>query len=459
MATNAASWMPLVGLLAGQQSQQAEPEQRGLYARLYDRFNPSSGLADQDKDAIFRQGLLGLAAGMAQTGGQGFGGALGNGLQSGLLAMNRGRENLVDEQYKRQLMAQQTGDPAGFRTADKLARAAGYQPGTEEYRQFMRVAGGVEGRASSAGTDFTTFTDADGQQRPQRNNPRTGGVEIWYDEQQRWVPLGEGSTAGAAAPASTVFTTSEGTRFDVSQVQDPVLKAQIMANPQVYGLIAETNGTVQLPNQAVGTFAPAPIPGLGRGRRKEDEAAAVAAAQRRVELGALPEELGMRTDAAVEQAGRSATAVETAKNQAELARQDAVKGRDGLTVLGLLDEAEKLLPQATGSYAGAIYDRALGAVGKSTGGAQATAALKTIAGQLTSKMPRMEGSQSNIDVQLYREMAGQLSDDTLPVQTRMAALQQIRALNQKYASSASPAASREPNTARLRYNPATGRLE
>lgn len=102
-------------------------------------------------------------------------------------------------------------------------------------------------------------------------------------------------------------------------------------------------------------------------------------------------------------------------------------------VLGLLDEVDTLLPKATGSYAGAGLDEAARFFGKSTAGAEATAQLKTIQGALIGKMPKMSGPQSDKDVQLYREMAGQVGDPTLPTATRQKASQTIRKLNEKYA--------------------------
>lgn len=98
----------------------------------------------------------------------------------------------------------------------------------------------------------------------------------------------------------------------------------------------------------------------------------------------------------------------------------------------ILPEIEKILPNATSSYFGAGADILGRTVGYSTEGAKATAQLKTLAGQLVSLMPKMSGPQSDKDVAMYREMAGNLADDTLPIQTRMAALQTIKALNDKY---------------------------
>ena len=98
----------------------------------------------------------------------------------------------------------------------------------------------------------------------------------------------------------------------------------------------------------------------------------------------------------------------------------------------ILPEIEKILPNATSSYAGVGVDLLGRAIGYSTDGAKATAQLKTLAGQLVSLMPKMSGPQSDKDVAMYKEMAGNLADDTQPIQTRMAALQTIKELNNKY---------------------------
>lgn len=99
---------------------------------------------------------------------------------------------------------------------------------------------------------------------------------------------------------------------------------------------------------------------------------------------------------------------------------------------GLLAQAEGLIPESTGSYLGAGVDQIGRVFGLAAPGAVAGSQLKTIAGQLVMMMPRMEGPQSDKDVQLYREMAGDLANSTLPASQRMAALQQIRALQIKY---------------------------
>lgn len=116
-------------------------------------------------------------------------------------------------------------------------------------------------------------------------------------------------------------------------------------------------------------------------------------------------------------------------------------------VLGILDEVDKLLPNATGSMAGSAVDAAAGFFGKATDGAKATAQLKTLQGALISKMPKMSGPQSDKDVQLYREMAGQVADPKLPIETRQAASKTIRMMNEKYAGVAPAAPTASPQDA------------
>lgn len=102
-------------------------------------------------------------------------------------------------------------------------------------------------------------------------------------------------------------------------------------------------------------------------------------------------------------------------------------------VLELLKQAETILPNATGSYAGAGVDKAAQFFGYGTEGAEATAQLRAIEGALIAKMPRMEGPQSNLDQQLYRQASGQLGDPTLPASLKQAAIQTIKTIQQKYA--------------------------
>lgn len=125
---------------------------------------------------------------------------------------------------------------------------------------------------------------------------------------------------------------------------------------------------------------------------------------------------------------------EAIKNEAERTKADAGKAKSASDMLGNLQRARELLGQGpTASTVGSWADRGMSAFGMSTAGAETASALEAIAGWLTANVPRMEGPQSNIDVQNYQVMAGKVGDRTLPVKQRLTALNEVERLNQKYA--------------------------
>jgi hypothetical protein len=90
----------------------------------------------------------------------------------------------------------------------------------------------------------------------------------------------------------------------------------------------------------------------------------------------------------------------------------------------------------TGSPIGAAVDAVGGVFGASPAGASEAQTLKALAGALTAKMPRMEGPQSDKDVQLYREMAADVGNAMIPRARRIAALEVVKKLYTKYDKSA-----------------------
>ena len=129
--------------------------------------------------------------------------------------------------------------------------------------------------------------------------------------------------------------------------------------------------------------------------------------------------------------GQQATSLGDGSGNKNSPQQETKRAQNVLT---LTQQAEQILSsgKATGSGIGSLLDTGASWFGVSTEGAQGTAQLSTIAGQLVSNMPRMEGPQSDKDVQMYKQMAGDLSNASLPVATRIAALRQMQALNEKY---------------------------
>ena len=110
------------------------------------------------------------------------------------------------------------------------------------------------------------------------------------------------------------------------------------------------------------------------------------------------------------------------------------RSNDATAVMELTDEAAPLLEKAPGSYAGAALNQAGRAIGLNTDASKAQASLDVLAGSLIAKMPKMSGPQSDKDVALYKAMAGNLNDPTLPEEAKKAAMDTLRKLNQKYAT-------------------------
>ncbi|NSX16941.1 hypothetical protein HTY52_22880 [Cupriavidus taiwanensis] len=143
------------------------------------------------------------------------------------------------------------------------------------------------------------------------------------------------------------------------------------------------------------------------------------------------QQVTMRGQDMTDQRARDLNAVKAADSKIAQAQQERV--RDANDALGLLDQAEKLIPQATGSYFGAGRDLALRSIGAATEAGNAAAQLRALEGALVSKMPKMSGPQSDKDVAMYRQMAGQIGDPTVPSETKQAAIRTIREIQNKYA--------------------------
>jgi len=99
--------------------------------------------------------------------------------------------------------------------------------------------------------------------------------------------------------------------------------------------------------------------------------------------------------------------------------------KDYQTALAAAQEAKSAFEGATQSGAGKLIDQGAAFFGQSTEGAQQAAKLKVIGAKLVGTVPRFSGPQSDKDVQLYKEAAGQVGDDSVPIATRKAALETV----------------------------------
>jgi hypothetical protein len=143
--------------------------------------------------------------------------------------------------------------------------------------------------------------------------------------------------------------------------------------------------------------------------------------------------IGAGADPALQ--GQITGARTTATKAAEQGAEAVAAGKTGDKLLTALTQAEGILKSGpTGSGAGAVLDAAGRAVGVSRDAAVKAGQLETLSGWLVANVPRMEGPQSNFDVQVYTTMAGKVGDRTVPVPERLAALDELRKLQTKYKS-------------------------
>lgn len=145
----------------------------------------------------------------------------------------------------------------------------------------------------------------------------------------------------------------------------------------------------------------------------------------------------------IQQATNAGGALGTA--QGTIAGGIETKGSNAVGTKSTLDLAEPLIDVATGSMAGAARDKLAAVFGAAPDSAQAIAQLKVLQANLMTSMPRMEGPQSDRDVQLYREAAGQIGDPTVPADIKKAAVKTIRDIQNRYIQRANSAQGSSPS--------------
>jgi hypothetical protein len=379
------------------------------------------------------------------------------------------------------------GMPTGFRELDMKARAAGYVPGTLEYQNALRVALGTEGRASSAGMSTVEIENDQGGKDRYTFDPRKGRY-VRFAEGLSGAPQGGPPSAigqldpgrdfaqlgqqFGIQPTSTLRTPSHNAEVGgvpnsyhlTGQAADwavpPAQKEQFIREAQSRGYQAIDEGDhvhIEPPGSPQRRNGATPGVGMLPAARKFAEESGQQAAQ----LQFLPEQERIKRESAIQEAAGKAEAEARVKREADLATAAQKKYVDATTTLGLLDEAEALLDKSTGSSIGAARDAGAAVFGHSTEGAKAIASLQPIAASLTLAVPRMEGPQSDADRLLYQKAAGDFANPNVPVPTRKAAMVQMRRLATKYRQTGgmSPASTGDTARRRLKYNPATGRIE
>lgn len=133
-----------------------------------------------------------------------------------------------------------------------------------------------------------------------------------------------------------------------------------------------------------------------------------------------------------------AAAVEQAKSNVSLGNEKVKNVRKADQFLSVAQQAGEILNNDTNkpthSGIGALIDSASSAVGYAPDGASEASRLEALSGWLVSNVPRMEGPQSNFDVDNYKTMSGMVGDRTKPLKVRQEALKEVVRLQEKYKS-------------------------
>lgn len=114
------------------------------------------------------------------------------------------------------------------------------------------------------------------------------------------------------------------------------------------------------------------------------------------------------------------------------------------TVLGLVAQAKEILPKASGGGISALGAGIKQFRGISDTSTQANSQLDVISAGLLNNVPRMEGPQSDADRMSYEKAAADVGNRSKPTGDRIAALQIVEGLQNKYAGIVKPSTASIP---------------
>lgn len=230
-----------------------------------------------------------------------------------------------------------------------------------------------------------------------------------------------GGTPGIASPITPQMPPlPQGIQLPTDNVMPQAPNLQILDAPLLDGV--ERPATPMMPSQS-------PQSGFGV---SDSYANAISSLEARKAAAKRQAEANVDLATKPDIARATELATNEGKSEAELKANMSKKARDARNVIGLADEADKILKYATSGKIDQAISASAKGIGVSTEATRADARLKVISAALTSNVPRFEGPQGVLDVELYRQAAGDVANSDLPWQDRKAALQTIRDLQSKY---------------------------
>ncbi|HEL7630517.1 TPA: transglycosylase SLT domain-containing protein [Stenotrophomonas maltophilia] len=180
------------------------------FGGLLDRFIPeSAGLSDQDKNRLFRQGLLasGLATLSANTGGN-TAQAIAQGLSSGLLSVNQGANDVSRQRYSSEIMSR-TRQGMERNAAIEAAQQGALNPDGSINQEAWGKWASIDPVGASAFRRENTPKPLNDWQLAQVGDGTPGGLlDVWVNKDTREVRDLQGNqiSGGLLSPSSQAPT-------------------------------------------------------------------------------------------------------------------------------------------------------------------------------------------------------------------------------------------------------------
>lgn len=232
------------------------------------------------------------------------------------------------------------------------------------------------------------------------------------------------SVIQAGAPQQTQQGSQFGAQETLKDESGNIFFATSRRNPntgEMTGVVAAADGSDAKP---VGRLSVAGSYGQ-TAQERVGQVGAEASARTQSEINARVRGGGVAQEVEALGAGRG-------KNAAEAEGAAGKVEKTSKNLLANIEQARSLLPKATGSGVGALVDAGGRFIGVSTEQSKASSQLETLAGWMVSNIPRMEGPQSNFDVENYKTMAAKVGNSAIPIAERLAALDVLEQLQLKY---------------------------
>jgi hypothetical protein len=156
--------------------------------------------------------------------------------------------------------------------------------------------------------------------------------------------------------------------------------------------------------------------------------------------------------------GPTPAEVESSKDMAKNDADRAKKKQERLSAVGNLysllskkvddEEIEDIIRKSTGSGIGAKADNLAEEFGMTTSGAINISKLGPVQEWATSLVPRMEGPQSNFDVDRYKAMAGDIANPKITVEKRLQAFKTLKGMLKEFLDSGGEAQQIDQNNSK-----------